>query len=64
VSTYVENVAQRIGVTLGHDLQVNGHHGTVGDHRGGCGSYNLVLNIENERVDCEACGATDLIRLT
>lgn len=57
----VERLAERLGFTLGRGLSVNGHHGMA--THGGCGSYDLVLNVKAERVDCVACGATDLVRV-
>ncbi len=55
-----EKIAARLGVTLGIGLSVNGHHGNYSDTR--CGSYDLVVNVDAERVDCLGCGATDLVR--
>lgn len=61
-------MAATLGVTLarGHSgLAVNGHHGSYSiahsEPRGGCGTYDLLLNLETETVDCHHCGATDLV---
>ena len=52
-------LAASLGVTLGHGLTVNGHHGSAWLNDG-CGRYELVLNLATGTVDCSACGATDL----
>lgn len=55
-----QRIAARLGVTLVRGLNVGGHHGAPLLGRDGCGSYDLVLNLATESVDCLGCGATDL----
>lgn len=62
----VERIASKLGVTLNnhHDgLGVNGSHRCdQSDPAYRFGTYDLVLNVEAERVECGQCGATDLVR--
>lgn len=66
-------LADQLGVGLGHRRvdgrwAINGSHGRRSQKptpllsilSDGCGTYDLVLNTEERRVDCANCGATDL----
>ena len=65
----MQRLAEQLGFTLGRKRidgrwAVNGHHGTWSSilRSEGCGTYDLVLNVEEKRVDCANCGATDLVK--
>lgn len=62
-------LADQLGVGLGRRRAdgrwaINGSHGRrsqlLSILNDGCGTYDLVLNTEERRVDCANCGATDL----
>lgn len=58
-----EKIAAKLGVGLGSGLKVNGYHRCDKyDPAYRFGTYDLILNVEAERVECGQCGATDLVR--